>query len=98
MTGAYEEFIVELCFLPVGIGTVGVSAAGAMLRLCKKRLFSVAGKKVYLVKLTFCLAVIGKAAFYLWVLYSAVGAIWGGGKDTTGNDLDCEYFANRHIE
>ena len=68
-----------------------------MLRMCKKRILSVVGKKVYLVKLTFCLAIIGKAAFYLWVLYAAAGAIWGGGKGT-GNDIDCEDFAKRHFE
>ena len=89
--------IAALCFLSDDIGTDGVSAASAMLRMCKKRILSVVGKKVYLVKLTFCLAIIGKAAFYLWVLYAAAGAIWGGGKGTA-NDIDCEDFTKRHFE
>ena len=88
-----------ICFLSDDIGTDDNSAAGTMLRFCRKRHLSVAmaGKKVNLVKLTFCLTIIGKAAFYLWVLYAAAGAIWGGGKGD-GNNIDCEEFAKRHFE
>ena len=79
------------------ISTGSVTAVGAMLRLCRKRLLSLAGKNAYLVKFTFGLAIIGKAAFYLWVIYATAGAIWGGGKGG-GNDVDCEYFAKRQFE
>ena len=79
------------------IGTDSLSAVGACLKLCRKRLLSLAGKNVYLVKFTFGLAIVGKAAFYLWVMYAAAGAIWGGGKGG-GNDVDCEDFAKRQFE
>lgn len=83
--------------LPGNISTGSLKAVGAMLRLCRKRLLSLAGKNAYLVKFTFGLAIIGKAAFYLWVMYAAAGAIWGGSKGG-GNDVDCEDFAKRQFE
>ena len=67
-----------------------------MSRICKKRLLSLAGKNAHLVKFTFGLAIIGKAVFYLWVMYAAAGAIWGGGKGG-GSDVDCEDFAKKHL-
>ena len=79
-----------------------------MSRMCKKRLFKAlqnacgGGNRACLVKAMFCLAFVGKATFYLWLIYAAAGGVANRGKDGKGKGdshrIDCQDFDKRHFE